>query len=147
MRFLDNLKAVSQQLNAKKSQFGSREFAHGSIAICALIAAADGSIDACEKDKTAELIATNEVLSNFDADELRALFDAYVSKLETNYDLGKVELTRIVAKLKGKPDQARAMIQIGIIIGGADGIFDPYEQAAVRNACKAVGLAPAEFGL
>ena len=147
MRFLDNLKAVSQQLNAKKSQFRSREFAHGSIAMCALIAAADGSIDACEKDKTAELIATNEVLSIFDADELRALFDAYVSKLETNYDLGKVELTRIVSKLKGKPDQARAMIQIGIIIGGADGIFDPYEQAAVRNACKAVGLAPAEFGL
>ena len=147
MRFLDNLKAVSQQLNAKKSQFRSREFAHGSIAMCALIAAADGSIDACEKDKTAELIATNEVLSIFDADELRALFDAYVSKLETNYDLGKVELTRIVSKLKGKPDQARAMIQIGIIIGGAVGIFDPYEQAAVRNACKAVGLAPAEFGL
>jgi tellurite resistance protein TerB len=147
MSFLDNLKSKSQQLNAKKTQFRSREFAHGSMAMCALIAAADGSIDASEKQKTTELITTNDVLSIFHPDDLREIFDGYVSKLQSNYDLGKVEAVQAIAKLKRKPDQARAMIQIGIIIGGADGIFDPYEQAAVRNACNAVGIAPAEFDL
>ena len=140
MGFLENLKA-------KSAQFRSREFAHGSMAMCALIAAADGSIDEAEKRTTAELIATNEVLSIFDSAELLEIFDGYVTRLQDNYDLGKLEAYKAVAKLKGKREHARAMIQIGIVIGGADGIFDPYEQATIRNACKAVGLAPAEFDL
>jgi tellurite resistance protein TerB len=117
------------------------------MAMCALIAAADGSIDACEKEKTAELIASNDVLAIFDPDELRQLFDGYVGGLEENYDLGKIQARKAIAKLKGKPEKARAMIEIGIVIGGADGIFDPYERAAVRTACLAVGLAPADFEL
>ena len=39
------------------------------------------------------------------------------------------------------------MIQVGIIIGGADGNFDKHEQQAVREACNAVGIPPAEFDL
>jgi tellurite resistance protein TerB len=52
-----------------------------------------------------------------------------------------------VAKLKSKPDQARAVLQIGIVIGGADGNFDADEKAAVKAACNAVGIPPAEFDL
>jgi tellurite resistance protein TerB len=39
------------------------------------------------------------------------------------------------------------VIQIGIIIGGADGNFDDDEKKAVRDACHAVNLPPAEFDL
>lgn len=149
MRFFDNLKSKGQQmgrqLNAKKAPFKSREFARGSMAMCALIAAADGSIDASEKQKTADLITADEVLASFDPDELREIFDGYVSRLESNYDLGKIEAVGSISKLKGKPDQARAMIELGIVVARADGIFDPYERAAVRKACIAVGLSPGEF--
>ena len=58
-----------------------------------------------------------------------------------------MEAIQAIGKLRGKPDQARATIQIGIIIGGADGNFDEHEQAAVREACNAVGIAPGEFDL
>ena len=51
------------------------------------------------------------------------------------------------AKLKSKQDQARAVIQIGIIIGGADGNFDEHERGVVRDMCFAVGISPAEFDL
>ena len=151
MGFLDNLKSKSQQmgqqLNTKKGQLKSKEFAQGSMAMCALIAAADGSIDASEKEKTTALITSNEVLSIFDPRDLREIFDKYASKLEGDYELGKVEAIQAIGKLRGKPDQARATIQIGIIIGGADGHFDEHEQAAVREACNAVGIAPSEFDL
>ncbi|WP_279433022.1 TerB family tellurite resistance protein [Actinomadura bangladeshensis] len=43
------------------------------------------------------------------------------------------------ASRAGDPAEARAAIQIGIIIGGADGNFDSSEKAAVREACFAVG--------
>ncbi len=39
------------------------------------------------------------------------------------------------------------MIQVGIIIGGADGNFDKDEKQAVREACNAVGISPSEFDL
>jgi tellurite resistance protein TerB len=151
MGFLENLKSKSQQmgqqLNTKKSQLKSRDFAQGSMAMCALIAAADGSIDVAEQHKTSDLITSNEVLSIFDPRDLREIFDKYADKLRADYQLGKVEALQAIGRLRGKPDQARATIQIGIIIGGADGNFDASEQAAVREACDALGIAPSEFDL
>lgn len=151
MGFLDNLKSNSQQmadqLKTKTSQLKSKDFAKASMAMCALIAAADGSIDAAEKQKTTALITSNDTLSIFDASDLREQFQFFASKLEADYDFGKVEAIQAIGKLKKKPEQARAVIQVGIIIGGADGSFDADEQRAVREACNAVGIAPSEFEL
>ncbi|MEE2030784.1 tellurite resistance TerB family protein [Rhodococcus chondri] len=151
MAFWDQLKAktteLSSQLKTKTDQFRNKEFANGSMAMCALIAAADGSIDPSERQKTAALIMSNDILAVFPPDELRQKFDWYCSKLESDFDFGKVEATATIGKLKAKPELARAVIQIGIIIGGADGFFDDHEKAAVRSACHAVGISPAEFDL
>nr|WP_296766084.1 TerB family tellurite resistance protein [Rhodococcus sp. (in: high G+C Gram-positive bacteria)] len=151
MAFWDQLKAKATELNGqlqtKTVQFKNKEFANGSMAMCALIAAADGKIDPAERQKTAALISSNEALKVFPSDELRQKFDWYCDKLAGDFDFGKVEATATIGKLKSKPDQARAVIQIGIIIGGADGLFDDDEKNAVRNACFAVGIDPAEFEL
>ena len=151
MAFWDQLKSrtveMNGQLKTKAGQFKSKEFANGAMAMCALIAAADGSIDASERQKTASLIVSNDVLSIFPPDELRQKFDWYCDKLAKDPDFGKVEAVATVAKLKSKPDQGRAVVQIGIIIGGADGDFDADERRAVKEACFAVGIAPGEFDL
>ena len=151
MAFWDQLKAktteLSAQLKTKSDQFRNKEFANASMAMCALIAAADGRIDPSERQKTAALIMSNDTLAVFPPDELREKFDWYCSKLESDFDFGKVEATATIAKLKAKQDQARAVIQIGIIIGGADGHFDEHEKRAVREACNALGIPPADFDL
>ena len=151
MAFWDQLKSrtveMNSQLKTKAGQFKSKEFANGSMAMCALIAAADGTIDASERQKTASLILSNDVLAIFPPDELRQKFDFYCDKLSKDYDFGKVEAIATIAKLKKKQDQGRAVIQIGIIIGGADGNFDADEKKAVKEACFAVGISPSEFDL
>ncbi|SDC65399.1 tellurite resistance TerB family protein [Rhodococcus tukisamuensis] len=151
MGFWDQLKSKTQELNGqlqtKTAQFKNKEFANGSMAMCALIAAADGRIDPAERQKTAALIMGNESLKVFTPDELREKFDWYCDKLQGDFDFGKVEATATIGKLKSKPEQARAVIQIGIIIGGADGNFDEHEKATVKEACFAVGIDPAEFEL
>ncbi len=58
--------------------------------MCALIAAADGSIDPEERRKVAGLIGSNEVLQNFPADQLQAKFNEYCDKLTADFDFGKV---------------------------------------------------------
>lgn len=138
---------MQSQLVAKKNDLKSGAFRDASMAMCALVAAADGSIDPAERRKVAGLISTNEVLSNFPADQLQQIFNAYCDKLSADFDFGKVSVIQDIGKTRKKPAEARAVIQIGIIIGGADGTFDKDEQAVVKEACHAVGLAPSEFDL
>ncbi|WP_322759712.1 tellurite resistance TerB family protein [Frankia sp. Cr2] len=138
---------MQQQLNAKKNDLKSGAFRDASMAICALVAAADGSIDPDERRKVAALIGSNEVLQNFPADQLQQKFNDYCTKLATDFDFGKVSVIQDIGKTKKKPAEARAVIQIGIVIGGADGHFDKSEQQVVREACYAVGLDPNEFDL
>ncbi|TDC45586.1 Tellurite resistance TerB [Actinomadura sp. KC345] len=151
MAFWDKLRESSQtmqtQLMAKKNDLKSGAFRDASMAMCALVAAADGSVDASERQRTASLITSNEVLQNFPAADLQQRFNGYIDKLTADFDFGKVGVLQDIAKVKKKPNEARAVIQIGIVIGGADGNFDDNEKAVVREACHAVGLAPTEFEL
>jgi tellurite resistance protein TerB len=139
--------SMQQTLVAKKNDFKSGAFRDATMAMCALIAAADGSVDVEERRKVASLISQNEVLQNFPADQLQRVFNDDIDKLQQDFDFGKVSILQEIAKVKKKEDEARAVIQIGIIIGGADGNFDEAEKKAVRDACHAVGLPPAEFDL
>jgi tellurite resistance protein TerB len=134
-------------LVAKKNDLRSGGFRDAAMAICALIAAADGSVDAEERRKVAALIQSNEVLQNFPADQLLTIFNGYCDKLTADFDFGKVSVIQDISKVKKKDSEARAVIQIGIIIGGADGNFDEAEKKAVRDACHALGIAPSEFDL
>ena len=151
MALWDQLKARMTDLQSStKTQVGkykSKDYAKASMAMCALIAAADGTITPDERRKTAQFIGSNDALSVFEPSELQQHFDFYSSKLERDYDFGKVEAIATIGKLKSKPDAARAVINVGIIVGGADGNFDKDEQQAVREACHAVGIDPGEFDL
>ncbi|SOD62228.1 tellurite resistance protein TerB [Streptomyces zhaozhouensis] len=146
-RVKESAATMQEQLNAKKNDLKSGAFRDASMAMCALVAAADGSVEPAERQRVAQLITTNEVLRNFPADDLRRRFEEYVDKLEADFEFGRVGLLQEVAKAKKKPAEARAVVQIGIVIGGADGDFDDTEKALVREACYTLDLPPAEFDL
>ncbi|WEV27746.1 TerB family tellurite resistance protein [Streptomyces sp. 71268] len=151
MALWDKLKesasSMQTQLMAKKNDLKSGAFRDASMAMCALVSAADGSVDPSERQRVASLIATNDVLQNFPADDLQRRFNEYLDKLATDFEFGKVSLIQDIGKVKKKPVEARAVIQIGIVIGGADGDFDLTEQAVVREVCYALDIAPGEFDL
>ncbi|EPD67387.1 MULTISPECIES: tellurite resistance TerB family protein [Streptomyces] len=146
-RIRESASTMQTQLVAKKNDLKSGAFRDASMAMCALVAAADGTIDPAERQRVAQLIATNEVLQNFPADDLRRRFEENLNKLTADFAFGKVSVLQEVAKAKKKPAEARAVIQIGIVIGGADGDFDKTEQAIVREACFTLDLPPHEFDL
>jgi tellurite resistance protein TerB len=146
-RIKESASTMQTQLVAKKNDLTSGAFRDASMAMCALVAAADGSIDATERQRVSQLIAGNEVLRNFDAADLQRRFDDNLNKLTADFALGKVSVLQEIAKARKKPAEARAVIQIGIVIGGADGDFDKDEQAIVREACFTLDLPPHEFDL
>ncbi|MEZ4606844.1 MAG: TerB family tellurite resistance protein [Deinococcales bacterium] len=151
MSFWNNLKTKAQEmsdgLKTKVSQFKSNDFANASMAVCALIAAADGTIDPSERRKTAAFIGSSDVLSVFPVADIKAKFDEYCNKVEADFDFGKVDLLQVVGKLAKKPEQARAVIQIGIIIGGADGDFSNTEKTALKEICRTLNIPPSEYDL
>ena len=146
-RLKESASTMQTQLTAKKNDLTSGAFRDAAMAMCALVAAADGTVDPSERQRVAQLISTNEVLQNFPAEDLRRRFEDNLNKLTADFAFGKVSVLQEIAKAKKKPAEARAVVQIGIVIGGADGDFDKTEQAVVREACFTLGLPPHEFDL
>jgi tellurite resistance protein TerB len=143
----DKISSMNSSLQTSISKYKNAEFSNATMAMCALIASADGNITGQEKAKMANLITMNDMLKIFPATELKTKFDYFCDKIAKDFDFGKIEAIQAIGKLKSKPDQARAVIQIGIVIGGSDGNFDPDEKRAVKEACNAVGISPSEFDL
>ncbi|MFI5570233.1 tellurite resistance TerB family protein [Streptomyces sp. NPDC051740] len=156
-RLKESASTMQTQLTARKNDLRSGAFRDASMAMCALVAAAGGtshasssgggSVDPSERQRVAQLIAANEVLRNFPADDLRRRFEDNIGKLTADFAFGKVSVLQEIAKAKKKPAEARAVVQIGIVFGGADGDFDKDERAVVREACYALDLPPHEFDL
>ncbi|CAL9608731.1 hypothetical protein SUDANB6_05605 [Streptomyces sp. enrichment culture] len=138
---------LKSQLASARTELKSGAYRDASMAMCALVAAADGSVEPAERQRVEELIVSNEVLRNFPADQLRQRFNQHIDRLLADFPTGRAEALREIAKAAKKPVEARAVVQTGIVVAGADGYFEPSEQAVVREACAALGLSPAEFGV
>lgn len=138
---------LKSQLTSLKAELKSGAFRDASMAMCALVAAADGHVDAAERQHVESLILTNDVLQNFPADQLRQRFNKHADQLSANFLLGKAGVMQEIAKAAKKPTEARAVVQTGIVIAGADGYVEPAELEVIREACAALGLSPTEFGI
>ncbi|MFI8949841.1 tellurite resistance TerB family protein [Streptomyces sp. NPDC053750] len=135
------------QLASVKTELKSGAYRDASMAMCALVAAADGHVEPAERQRVEELIVSNEVLQNFPADQLRQRFNQHVDRLLGNFELGRSEALQVIAKAAKKPAEARAVIQTGMVVAGADGVFEHAEQQVIREACTALGVSPSEFGV
>jgi tellurite resistance protein TerB len=151
MSFLDKLKSginnLSNDLKARASRFKNANFKDATMAICALVATADGVIQPEEKKKVAACIGTTEALKDFDAMELKGLFDKHCDAINADVDFGRVNAMRSVSKLKGKAEESEAAVQIALIIANADGVFQPEEKVQVSAICRALGLDAKAYGV
>ncbi|XLD98147.1 tellurite resistance TerB family protein [Streptomyces sp. 184] len=135
------------QLSSMKTELKSGAYRDASMAICALVAAADGHVHPAERERMDSLIVSNDVLQNFPPEQLRQRFTKHLDRLTVNFQQGKAEAMQEIAKAAKKPAEARAVIQTGFVIAGADGHIDPSEQQVLREACTALGVSPTEFGI
>lgn len=151
MGFLDKLKAMGAQASKEAqegwSRFNNGPFADATMAACALIGAADGKIDQTERSRTAQFITSSDKLKAFNVGDMRDKYDRYCDKITADFDFGKIELMQVIGKVAGKPEQARAVVQLAIVIANADGNFDKDEMGVVREIAQSLKLDPLEFGV
>ncbi|WP_066064961.1 TerD family protein [Neobacillus soli] len=127
------------------SRFKSQDVLEAVVAACALVAMADGYLDASERQKMMEFVNQSEELRVFDTNKVIQKFNLFVSRLENDRMLGRAEAFRALGKIRTKPEVARLVARYCIAIGYADGNFDPQEQQMVADICRELGLNPAEF--
>lgn len=138
---------LKSQLGSLKAELKSGAYRDASMAMCALVAAADGQVDQAERQQVESMILSNDVLQNFPPEQLRQRFHKHVDQLTMNFQHGKHEAMQEIAKAAKKPTEARAVIQTGMVIAGADGHFSQAEATVLREACGVLGVSPAEFQL
>lgn len=139
--------ALKTQLGSLKTELKSGAYRDASMAMCALVAAADGRVEPAERQHMESMILSNDVLQNFPPEQLRQRFNKHVDQLSQNFQQGKADAMQEIAKASKKPTEARAVIQTGIVIAGADGDFSQAEHMIIKEACSTLGLSPAEFQL
>lgn len=151
MSFFDTLKEKAGEARAKLTteigKFKNREFMEACVAGCALVAAADGSIDSSEKQKMMKFIQQSDELKVFDTKDVITFFSKIADNFEFDNEIGKAEALKVIGKLRSKPDAARLMVRVCCAIGSADGDFDDKEKQMVREMCRDLNIPTDDFGL
>lgn len=143
----DNTSGARAKLAAEVTKFRNRSFMEAVVSGCALVAAADGSIDASEKQKMAGFIERSEELKHFDMREVIEVFRKAADDFEFDHSIGKATALQRIGKVRGNQEQSRLLVRIICAIGAADGDFDGDERAMVAVIARELNLDPAEFDL
>ncbi|WP_066308357.1 TerD family protein [Bacillus sp. FJAT-29814] len=138
----NNQKRRAQELF---SRYKSQDVLDAVVAGCALVAMADGYLDASERQKLLEFVHQSDELRVFDTNKVIQRFNYFVSRIEMDRMLGTAEAYRALGRIRTKPEIARLVARYCIAIGYADGNFDNYEKQTVADICRELGLNPAEF--
>jgi len=125
----------------------NKRFMDATVAGCAMVAFADGTVKPEEKAKMAGFIQRNDALNVFDMSEVIASFEKYVQGFEFDIQIGKAEALKVISKIKKNSEEAKLLLRVCCAVGMADGDFNEQERKTVRDICHELGLNPAEFDL
>ena len=147
MSFFDQLLNKANELKSEVLMFKNKDFLNAAMAGSALIAMADGSISAEEKQKMIKFIEHNDALSVFSTKDVITAFQDFVGQIEFDKDIGEAAAYKVIAKMKSDNEAARLLIRMVIAIGSSDGSFDADEKKIAGKIARELGLNPAEFEL
>ena len=112
---------------------------------CALIAYADGSVQAEEEQRMRRLIRTFAPLRAFDQDEMIAYFDEVTESFRSGIAHSEARAISKVARLAGRGTYPTLLVDVCVAIAEADGRYEESEKAVIGRLCQELSLDPAEF--
>ena len=145
--FLSQLKNKANELKTEALKFKNKDFLNAAMAGSALIAMADGSITATEKQKMIKFIENNDALSVFTTSDVIKAFQDFVGQLEFDQDIGEAKAYPALGKMKSNTEASRLLVRMIISIASSDGVFDFSEKKIAVKIAKELGVNPAEFEL
>lgn len=145
--FLAGLKTKAGELKTEAMKYKNKDFLNAAMAGSALVAMADGSVSAEEKQKMIKFIESNDALSIFTTSDVIKSFQDFVSQLEFDKDIGEAKAYQALGKMKSNVEASRLLVRMIIAVASADGNFDANEKAVASKIAKELGISPSEFEL
>jgi tellurite resistance protein TerB len=145
--FLSKLKSKASELKTEAMKYKNKDFLNAAMAGSALIAMADGSVSAEEKQKMIKFIESNDALSVFTTSDVIKAFQDHVGQLEFDKDIGEAKAYQALHKMKSNASASRLLVRMVIAVAASDGDFDVKEQAVASKIIKELGMNPSEFEL
>jgi tellurite resistance protein TerB len=129
------------------SRYRNRDFLDAIVAGCAMVAAADGTISASEKQKMFGFLRSSEELKVFGSSDIIASWDGIMQKFDFDVEIGSLQALAIIAKVRRNQRAAKLLVRVCCLIGAADGNFDDDEKHVVARICRELALDPKDFGI
>jgi tellurite resistance protein TerB len=145
--FLSQLKSKANELKTEALKYKNKDFLNAAMAGSALIAMADGSISAEEKQKMIKFIESNDTLSIFSTSDVIKAFQDFVGQLEFDKDIGEAKAFEALGKMKSNAQAARLLVRMIIAIASSDGNFDSGEKRVAAKIARELAIEPSEFEL
>jgi tellurite resistance protein TerB len=151
MGFFDDVKSFANKTRASAeaeiSKFKNKDVLDAIVGASVMIAAADGRIDASEKQKLLGILKNSALTKAYSTDQVIAKFTEHADRFEFDADIGRSEALRIISKQKSSVDVAKSIVRAAVMIAGADGNFDDDERKVVSQIIRELGLNEGDFDL
>lgn len=108
------------------------------VAACALIANADGRIDAVERARVLRLLRTVPPMAGFPARELAAEFDRHERQLDFEPYSARDKALDAIEALQANATEARLLLSACQTVLEADGVAHPAEYEALSRIGRAL---------
>ena len=138
---------LMQGLQNQAERHRNRPFMEATMAACALVATADGTVSFSERHRVDQILERLDQLRVFDPHEAINLFDDFVEELKESPEAGRTAALERLAKIAEDRESSRLMIRICCAVSEADGEFSAAERQQIDTICRALGLALEDSGL
>ena len=138
---------LMQGLQHQAERHRNRPFMEATMAACALVATADGTVSFSERHRVDQILERLDQLRVFDPHEAINLFDDFVEELKESPDAGRAAALERLTKIADDKDSSRLMIRICCAVSEADGDFSAAERQQIDAICRALGLTLEDSGL
>ncbi len=120
----------------------NQDFMEAVAAVCALMAIADDTAQACERSSINAAISTDPAFAELDAETVGAQLNDFIAQLETEGPDAKPKLSQRVWRYVGDERRARALMRLAHRIMIADHDVNEAETKEFQRLCRILDLDP-----
>jgi len=132
--------SLREKLILEVERFHNRDFLKATLAVCALAAFADKTVDLAERYQIDKILATEPALKRFDMDQAIETLDEYLYALRTEGQEAFDDLHAKVEKQRSHPKRARTLMRVAYQIITADDKITEAERKEFTRLCTLLGL-------
>ncbi len=133
------LKGAGAEIANKSIKAENKDLMEACVGAVALMAYADGELEDSEVKAINDLLSTTKQLEPF-GNQVNVEFDRLCKRFESGYRMGRLEVMKEIADVKGNKEEAEIVLVLAIEIAFADGELEPEEEKELETIAGKLGL-------